>query len=181
MNPPIIRVHVAYAARTGPASLHDGPRDSRIVVSTAKLDAAGMTSGGWLGPVALDNARSLSDPPNAANPPSPGAPMRGQQFYPSMAPTSVGGKVAVSYYDTRDDSVTAGRQVIEVAAARRRTQRVARNPARQSGQLGGICRQMISAAQLQAGKPVNFVNLFNHHAIHPDIWSVDGTGGIQES
>jgi hypothetical protein len=40
---------------------------------------------------------------------------------------------------------------------------------------------MIPAAQFQAGKPVNAFSLLYHHAIHPDIWSVEESGGIQES
>src|SRR2546430_698523 len=55
----------------------------------------------------------------------------------------------IRYGDPGDNSVTASRQVIEVPAAWRRTQRVARNPGSKAGQIGGIYRQMISAAQLQ--------------------------------
>src|SRR5260370_39885786 len=65
-------------------------------------------------------------------------------------------------YHSGDNPFTASRQVIEVSAKRRRAQRMARDPTRQSRQLGGILRQVIPAAPFQAGKPVNLLCLFMH-------------------
>jgi hypothetical protein len=106
-TPPVSRIHVAWAERKGPFSTINGvpttQRDSRIVMSTIRLDASGNLVGTWSTPIPVDTPS-----PTSYNPGGLDAFGRlsahGHQFFPAMKPTSVGGRVSIVYHDLHDDS-----------------------------------------------------------------------------